>query len=330
MKLLYALLVTLGKCLPRLKRSHSTWSHESMSSDAVRRKVPQGHKGVPSTQCINQVSWQTSRSRFGTQTVTNLDNAESGTVTVEYYQPDAHCYLDIGSKCNSDGVEVEFTYMSVEDSWKYDPNDLFALYGKVDHKLDIHVQSGCYDTVHFAYTSNGSQVETEGQCGCLHRNHPSCDYEAMYDYDLYDLYWTNAETTMPSKQELIGTDIKLILSSDENHSGKFSVDWKCRTGLASSPSNTIEMAEALLTGPFTPLMATDYGCAGRGFFDPFAPTIGSHTDEVDGFFFTWKKCVQCATGNDKTAILPYSYNINDDTCGKFFSSILRLTVKPKY
>ena len=203
--------------------------------------------------------------------------------------------------------------MSIENSWDYmrhhdDPP--MAM-------IDIYAYTGCHDTVHFAYMSNGSQMETEGQCGCLHRHHPSCDEYAMYSYEQnYGDYWQNSVTDKPVKQDLIGTDIKLILSTDYTFSGKFTVDWKCRTGLASSPSNTVEMAQALLTGPFTLSMAADYGCAGRGFFDPFAPTIGSHTDEIDGFFFMWKKCIQCATGNDESVIVPYSYNINDDTCGK--------------
>ena len=302
MKLVCALFVTLGKCY-------------TSSSDDYWGKVPQGHKGIPTTQCVNGVEWFIHKWNRSTQIITNIDNGEHGTVTVDFYQPDEHCYLEIGSKCDSDGVEVEFTFMSIENTWVYDSNV------PLDDNIDYYQYTGCYDTVHFAYMSNGSQVETEGQCGCLNRDHPSCDYEALFDADFYGDLFQNSPTDKPSKHELIGTDIKLILTSDSSHSGRFHVDWKCRTSHANSPSNTIEMAEALLTGPFTPLMAADYGCAGRGFFDPFAPTIGSHTDEIDGFFFAWKKCVQCATGNDKAAILPYSYNSNNDTCGTFFISL---------
>ena len=131
-------------------------------------------------------------------------------------------------------------------------------------------------------------------------------------------------TETPTKYDLIGNDIRLILGTDNTHTGRLTVEWKCRTGLATSssinlPSSTIEMAQALLTGAFTPSMAIDYGCAGRGFFDPFAPTIGSHTDEIDGFFFEWKKCVQCATENSILTTEPYSYSINDDSCGKLLA-----------
>ena len=63
-------------------------------------------------------------------------------------------------------------------------------------------------------------------------------------------------------------------------------------------------------------MGRDYGCAGRGLFDPFAHTIGSHVDDVDAAFFVWKKCVQCASDGHKANVLPYSYDVENDTCGK--------------
>lgn len=67
------------------------------------------------------------------------------------------------------------------------------------------------------------------------------------------------------------------------------------------------MAEAVMTGAFSPSMASDYGCAGRGTFDAFSQTLGQAVDEVDQAFFAWKKCVQCASGGDKTAIGAYDY-----------------------
>ena len=62
-------------------------------------------------------------------------------------------------------------------------------------------------------------------------------------------------------------------------------------------------------------MAKNYGCSGRGLFDPFSHTLGSHTDEIDAAFFTWKKCVQCASDHDVSNILPYDYDVLNDTCG---------------
>ena len=117
-----------------------------------------------------------------------------------------------------------------------------------------------------------------------------------------------------------------MLKSDElNDGGKIQIDWKCWSPSTTSPApstgativiNTLEMANAVLTGDFTVEMAADYGCSGRGLFDPFALTIGSHVDSTDAAFYKWKKCVQCATGNSST-ILPYSYDVESDTCGKY-------------
>ena len=300
MKLFWSLLVTLGQCSPKRSRRQTSDSDTMKPYKQGWYDHPGHPEGVPSTPCVNQ----------GIQTVNNIDNDDNGQLTIDHYEGDVHCYVEIGSKCNSDGVEVEFTDMTIENSWDY-VSDYYR-----EYRSDSYSYTGCYDSVHFAYISNGNLVETEGQCGCLHASHPSCDYDAMYTHPHYTGSFQNSVTDKPAKHDLIGTDVKLILGTDHSFTGKFTVDWKCRTGLASSPSNTIEMAEALLTGAFTPSMATDYGCAGRGFFDPFAPTIGSHTDEIDGSFFAWKKCVQCATGNDMSAIVPYSYNINNDSCGK--------------
>ena len=59
-----------------------------------------------------------------------------------------------------------------------------------------------------------------------------------------------------------------------------------------------EMANYLLNGTFKPEDAVDYGCSGRGLYDPFSATLGKHVDEVDTAFYVWKKCIQCATGQN--------------------------------
>ena len=81
-------------------------------------------------------------------------------------------------------------------------------------------------------------------------------------------------------------------------------------------SSTVEMAAALLTRAFSPRMAIDYGCAGRGEFDPFSVTIGAPIDDIDHAFFVWKTCVQCATEDDKSIFGAYEYDVADDYCGK--------------
>ena len=81
------------------------------------------------------------------------------------------------------------------------------------------------------------------------------------------------------------------------------------------------MAAAVLDGTgrggFTASDGTDYGCTGRDYFNPFATTIGHPVDTADRAFFTWKKCVQCATGHDAANVQPYTYDKADDSCGKF-------------
>ena len=80
------------------------------------------------------------------------------------------------------------------------------------------------------------------------------------------------------------------------------------------------MSNAILDGSgargFTASDGADYGCAGRGTFNPFAKTEGRHVDTADRAFYIWKKCVQCATGNDSENIEPYDYDQVNDSCGK--------------
>ena len=55
------------------------------------------------------------------------------------------------------------------------------------------------------------------------------------------------------------------------------------------------MGNALLNGKnesFKPNHVTDYGCAGRGTFDPFSKTKGKTKDTADRHFNKWKKCIQ--------------------------------------
>ena len=90
--------------------------------------------------------------------------------------------------------------------------------------------------------------------------------------------------------------------------------------IASNPirvSNILEMAKTMLTGDFKHFMAQDYGCSGRGLFDPFEKTIGSHVDETDAAFFIWKKCIQCASGRNSSNLEAYLYNTVTDTCCKY-------------
>ena len=79
------------------------------------------------------------------------------------------------------------------------------------------------------------------------------------------------------------------------------------------------MANAVLDGSgkrgFLASDATNYGCAGRGSFDPFAKTEGRQIDPADKAFQVWKTCLHCAI-EDETSIQAYDYDIHNDSCGK--------------
>ena len=99
------------------------------------------------------------------------------------------------------------------------------------------------------------------------------------------------------------------------------IEWECLNYDPEFPmsnivaTNTWQMANAVLTNGFTPQMAEDYGCTGRGLFDAYGPTIGPATDYIDTAFLTWKKCVKCASSENEDNIVPYWYDATSDSCG---------------
>ena len=196
-------------------------------------------------------------------------------------------------------IENDFDYQ-----WNYQTEEYDYFYG-----------NGCFDKVFFVWQSEDGLEQTDEQCGCLDStSHPTCSHS-----DIDFLY----PTEKPTKYNLIGSNVKLVFYSDDtNQGGKITVDWKCRTSTTFiTATNTFEMAQAVLTGNFTPSMAQDYGCSSRGLFEAFSPTLGPHIDETDAAFQIWKTCVQCATRDGNAShILPYAYNVAEDSCGKYSSN----------
>ena len=295
MKLSLTLLATTSFCAPeRKKQARLTNDRTSMSGPPV-----------PCSTAISDNYWTGEGFRYGGSPYKSVDNGQSGQVTFESYANLVNCYVDIGSSCSSSGLQIEISHMELEVS----TND-----------------NTCYDSIHFEWLNNdGETVEkTDYQCGCIGEDHPSCDDHPFYD-------WYMAETERPTKYNLVGTDVKFVLwtgliNMGHVKGGKIEVDWKCNKPItaptsSNSVTNILTMAEALLTGNFTPEMGRDYGCAGRGLFDPFAQTIGKHVDAVDAAFFVWKKCVQCASDKDKSNVLAYSYDVESDTCGKKIENV---------
>jgi len=93
------------------------------------------------------------------------------------------------------------------------------------------------------------------------------------------------------------------------------------SGRGSKITNILEMATAVLDGSgakgFNTADGNNYGCAGRGMYDPFAITIGAQVDAQDKAFYTWKKCVQCASSKPVPA---YDYDQTADSCAKSSSA----------
>ena len=96
------------------------------------------------------------------------------------------------------------------------------------------------------------------------------------------------------------------------------------TGIPTTSKPTItninQMATHVLdgtgTGGFGFSDALDYGCAGRGLFDPKSATAGKQVDEVDKHFYAWKKCTQCALLSVNFNLDEVSYNYDVGSCGK--------------
>merc|ERR1712156_1293025 len=87
-----------------------------------------------------------------------------------------------------------------------------------------------------------------------------------------------------------------------------------RGELRSGITNVSDIADQMLTGPFTTADADDYGCTGRGVFNPFEKTVGKPVDQADAAFYKWKKCIQCARrGGEKTVPL-YNFDKSIQSC----------------
>ena len=305
MKLSLAVLATVVQCAPEKSKQRKPTDERFTYTNVYTPLQPCSAPVVKPGQTIFNEDEQTVTFIKGGSPFTSVDNGTNGQVTIDDYVGAAYCYVSLGPNCDN-GVEVEIVYMAVTN-W-------------VNDDVDPYEYDGCIDRIHFSWLSKDGSTEeqTDPQCGCLdNESHPTCNDPDVDDYfmDYYGL----KPTEKPTKYNLTGTDVKLVLDSGNSYpGGKIQVDWKCIPSTETVQiTNTLEMAQAVLTGDFTPEMAADYGCSGRGLFDPFSRTIGSHADLTDAAFFKWKKCVQCASDNNKSNILPYSYDALNDSCGKY-------------
>ena len=102
----------------------------------------------------------------------SVNNGQSGQVTFDGYVNRANCYVDIGSSCDANEIQVEITHMELE---VYNYYDYYEPYGN----------DACFKTIHFNWMKkDGKTIEKiDPQSRFLGGNHPSCN-EHPFDYYL--------------------------------------------------------------------------------------------------------------------------------------------------
>ena len=266
-----------------------------------------------------------------------------GHVTFQEYRDNEYCYVEIGTICET-GVEVEFDFVQLESSTSQRCRFDWIHFTYIDE--------------------NGQSRVTNNVCGCYSSTgNPSvCDVNWLQTYQSIEQISPMAQATkyvMEGTNHRL-----IFKSDDNQSGGDVQLDWQCLPEPTKTPptvglwstttsfpeygtttlsprtdyplptdfsintpepiTNVADMAQARLTRRFKPSMAVNYGCAGRGYFDPFDRTIGKQVDETDKAFYSWKKCVQCALSDDGVTPLAnsdggiplYQYDESTDSCGK--------------
>jgi hypothetical protein len=130
-----------------------------------------------------------------------------GSVSLADYVNELYCYIDFGSECDGEGVDIEFTKMAIEaSSWAFDGVSWFK-------------EDGCkYDSIKFMYTdANGDTQYTADDCG-------------IFNGGAWDLASYYHQTPAKTKLSLVGTDMKMILDTDYSIKGGFvDFNWQCRS-----------------------------------------------------------------------------------------------------
>jgi len=160
-------------------------------------------------------------------TIENIDNGDSGRVTINRYEQAMFCHIDFGAACGDRGVDVQLTNLNVDVDYNGDYD--------YDHLTWGMNKTGCGDTIHFEWTnSSNEKAETVGQCGCLgDYYHPTC----IHGRDLTQPPWNDVnyfqfETEQPKKYELIGTNARFVLETDWWYAGgHVSFDWQCKASV---------------------------------------------------------------------------------------------------
>jgi len=165
------------------------------------------HSGPPMIHCEDQVGnniWLSPSSATTSNITQTVNHGQWGTVSIDQHVNDMHCFIDFAHECDAQGVDIEFTKMKIEYSeWLYD-----------DDTKEWDEYDGCeYDHVSFDYTdANGDHQKTDDDlCG---------------DFNVANPKFAPVQT----KYSLIGTDMKMVVSTDFSISDGFTeFNWQCRS-----------------------------------------------------------------------------------------------------
>jgi hypothetical protein len=93
------------------------------------------------------------------------------------------------------------------------------------------------------------------------------------------------------------------------------------SSLISTPKPKVDIIwwiQQILGETFDTLLFENYGCTGRGFFNPHEKNAGQPVDAVDKAINKWKKCSQCSMDvlfSENSGTIMYECPV-DQTCGR--------------
>jgi len=184
--------------------------------DVGKSEEKYGYKTGPATiHCQNQPGttiWSKPSSTAVSSVAQTDVGGMFGSVSITEYVNDMHCYVDFAEQCDEQGVDIEYTTINVEDSMQ-DYNWTDSSTGTTYY---YDYEPCMYDQIKFGYTdSNGDVQYTDHNCGCF-----NCGDDKVAWYDVEG----------DTKQSLIGTDLKFVLSTDESvRGGHVEFNWQCRS-----------------------------------------------------------------------------------------------------
>jgi len=193
--------------------AEAVWPKDGPKEGIIEGQEMPKSTGAPMVHCSQQpgtLEWNSN-----TTTVTDISSTSAtgqfGSVSIDNYVNQLFCYIDFANECDGQGVDIEFTSMAIEpSSWAPPPSG---------SGLWIQ-QNGClYDDLKFMYTDiDGFTAFTTPVCGIF--NGASWSSAS----------WYAGHAPAKTKYSLVGTDMKLVVSTDYSVAGGFAdFNWQCRS-----------------------------------------------------------------------------------------------------